>query len=264
MTSPENHTPEFPDSAEAQMSKMSRRSFLLGGIATATAAAGFNWLLNAENNNGASWPLRKILRLNETVAESYFDPSRMMPLLPVDRVTKPVRQNGDLGLSEALDASAWTLQVMPPKDAAGTADEYDEFTIDDIKKLPRHEMVTEFHCIEGWSMVQRWAGARLSDFVEQLTRYSDIKKVPKYIGIETPDGEYYVGLDRASALHPQTLLCYEMNGEPLPEEHGAPLRLIIPVKYGVKNLKRIGVIKFSDTRPADYWAEQGYDWYAGF
>jgi DMSO/TMAO reductase YedYZ molybdopterin-dependent catalytic subunit len=81
---------------------------------------------------------------------------------------------------------------------------------------------------------------------------------------ETPDREYYVGLDMASALHSQTLLCYEMNDKPLEPQHGAPLRLVIPVKYGIKSLKRIGKIAFSETRPPDYWAERGYDYYAGF
>jgi DMSO/TMAO reductase YedYZ molybdopterin-dependent catalytic subunit len=55
-----------------------------------------------------------------------------------------------------------------------------------------------------------------------------------------------------------------MNGEPLTNEHGAPLRLLVPVKYGIKNLKRIGKITFSDVRPRDYWAEQGYDYDSGF
>jgi DMSO/TMAO reductase YedYZ molybdopterin-dependent catalytic subunit len=67
----------------------------------------------------------------------------------------------------------------------------------------------------------------------------------------------------ASALHPQTLLCYEMNGTPLPPGHGYPLRLIIPVKYGIKNLKRIGNLSFSNERPPDYWFERGYDYYSG-
>src|SRR5205085_5035712 len=84
-----------------------------------------------------------------------------------------------------------------------------------------------------------------------------------YVSIETPDRGYYVGLEMASALHPQTLLCYEMNGQPLTPEHGAPLRLVVPVKYGIKNIKRIGTIRFTARRPADYWAENGYDWYAG-
>ena len=63
------------------------------------------------------------------------------------------------------------------------------------------------------------------------------------------DAAYYAGLEMASALHPQTLLCYEMNGQPLTPEHGAPLRLVTPLKYGIKHLKRIGSIAFADSRP---------------
>jgi len=81
--------------------------------------------------------------------------------------------------------------------------------------------------------------------------------------METPDGKYQVGLDMESALHPQTILAYEMNEAPLQSIHGAPLRLIIPVKYGIKNLKCIGKIVFSNQRPPDYWAKRGYDYYSG-
>jgi DMSO/TMAO reductase YedYZ molybdopterin-dependent catalytic subunit len=83
------------------------------------------------------------------------------------------------------------------------------------------------------------------------------------VSLETPGRGYYVGLDIESALHPQTLLAYEMNGAPLQPMHGAPLRLAIPVKYGIKNIKRIGTIRYTNVRPADFWAERGYDWYAG-
>jgi len=79
----------------------------------------------------------------------------------------------------------------------------------------------------------------------------------------TPDGGYYVGLDSPSAFHPQTLLCYEMNGRRLSPNHGAPLRLVIPLKYGIKNIKKIGTIRFTDRRPDDYWAKLGYDYFAG-
>ena len=84
-----------------------------------------------------------------------------------------------------------------------------------------------------------------------------------YIGMRTPDKKYYVGIDMPSALQPQTILCYEMNGQPLPVNQGYPLRLIIPVKYGIKHLKRIGTMYFSNTKPPDFWAERGYDYYAG-
>jgi DMSO/TMAO reductase YedYZ molybdopterin-dependent catalytic subunit len=83
------------------------------------------------------------------------------------------------------------------------------------------------------------------------------------VSTETPDAQYYVGLDMKSALHPQTLLCYERNGNTLEDEHGAPLRLVMPVKYGIKNIKRIGVIRYTNSRPKDYWAEEGYDWFSG-
>jgi DMSO/TMAO reductase YedYZ molybdopterin-dependent catalytic subunit len=114
-------------------------------------------------------------------------------------------------------------------------------------------------------------GARFADFAAKyrpatapISADDDESRRPvSYVSLETPDSGYYVGLDMASAMHPQTLLCYEMDGKPLPLEHGAPLRLVIPVKYGIKNIKRIGTIRFSDERPADDWAERGYDWYSG-
>jgi DMSO/TMAO reductase YedYZ molybdopterin-dependent catalytic subunit len=65
------------------------------------------------------------------------------------------------------------------------------------------------------------------------------------------------------ALHPQTLLAYEMNGQPLSPDHGAPLRLVTPLKYGIKQIKQIGRITYTNARPRDYWHEQGYDYYAG-
>jgi DMSO/TMAO reductase YedYZ molybdopterin-dependent catalytic subunit len=127
--------------------------------------------------------------------------------------------------------------------------------------LPKKDIVFDFKCIEGWSQVTHWAGVSLKTFMDHY-HLGDQEKL-KYVGLQTPDKKYYVGIDMPSALHPQTLLCYEMNGKPLPMNQGFPLRLIIPVKYGIKHLKRIGTMNFSDEKPADYWAEQGYDYYAG-
>jgi DMSO/TMAO reductase YedYZ molybdopterin-dependent catalytic subunit len=105
-----------------------------------------------------------------------------------------------------------------------------------------------------------WTGARFADFSDKFAPNSG---GAAFVSMQTPDQAYFVGLDRASALHPQTLLCYEMNGANLTAGHGAPLRLVIPVKYGVKNIKRIGTIAYTNKRPQDYWANEGYDWYAG-
>lgn len=146
-------------------------------------------------------------------------------------------------------------------------------TLDDIKSLPRVEMTTELKCIEGWSVVVNWTGARFSDFINKFQPATGNGSQPNiadqpenllpYVSLVTPDGGYYVGMDMPSILHPQTLLAYEMNGAPLTLAHGAPLRLVTPTKYGIKQIKRIGRISFTDERPADYWAERGYDWYSG-
>jgi DMSO/TMAO reductase YedYZ molybdopterin-dependent catalytic subunit len=122
-------------------------------------------------------------------------------------------------------------------------------------------------------MIVTWTGARLSDFMAAYPpaardgSRADVRRdagsLPRFVSLETPGRGYYVGLDLASALHPQTLLAWAINGAPLPWEHGAPLRLAIPIKYGVKSLKRIGTLRYTDVRPADYWAERGYDWDLG-
>ncbi len=146
-------------------------------------------------------------------------------------------------------------------------------TMADVRKLPHVEMVTEFKCIEGWSEIVYWGGARLRDFLAafppQKARDSKVGSTepatvfPKYVGLNTPDGQYYVGIEREVAIHPQTLLAYEVNGQPLTPDHGAPLRLVTPLKYGIKQLKQIGRITYRDARPHDYWHEQGYDYYVG-
>ncbi len=137
-------------------------------------------------------------------------------------------------------------------------------TMEAIRALPRVEMVTQLKCIEGWSEIVHWGGARLSDFIHAYPPARGAHgRLPRYVGMETPDRQYYVGLYMQDAMHPQTLLCYEMNGQSLTREHGAPLRLATPLKYGIKQLKQIGSISFSDTRPRDYWAENDYDYYEG-
>ena len=85
---------------------------------------------------------------------------------------------------------------------------------------------------------------------------------PKFVSLNTPDRQFFVGLEWDAMMHPQTLLCYELQDEPLSQLHGAPLRLVTPLKYGTKQLKRIGTLEFTNEQPRDFWAERGYDWYA--
>lgn len=260
-------TPAAPsDDAEQQMRRMSRRSFAWSILAFGAAAGGLRWLDTRREEEGVPWPLRRVLQTNEAITRDLFSPTRLAPTFPRSALTEQ-RVNGDIGLGEDFDPKQWQLTVEGV--ASG-----DPLTLDlaTIKKLPRYEMITELKCIEGWSVITHWAGARMADFIAHYppaTRsgepYNAAKPedLPEFVGMETPDGGYYVGLEREAALHPQTLLCYEMSGAPLTLEHGAPLRLVTPLKYGVKHIKRIGTIRYVSQRPADYWAEQGYDWYAG-
>ncbi len=136
-------------------------------------------------------------------------------------------------------------------------------TMGDIMKLPRHELVTQFKCIEGWSEIVHWAGIRMADFMDAYPPALIDGREPKYVYMETPDGDYYTGYDLNVCRHPQTLLVTEMMGAPLTQYHGAPLRLHMPTKYGYKQIKRIGLISYTNRKPDDYWTKLGYDWYAG-
>ena len=136
-------------------------------------------------------------------------------------------------------------------------------TMEDLQKLPKVELVTEFKCIEGWSEKTHWGGVRLRDLIEAYPPAKVNGRTPRYVYMETPDGDFYCGYDMAAAMHPQSLLVMETFGQPLGPEHGAPLRLHMPIKYGYKQLKRIGVIAYTDTKPEDYWEKLGYDWFGG-
>jgi hypothetical protein len=242
---------------------ITRRSFAVAGISAALGISGWQWLRSRELEDGIPWPLRRMLRFNERLASAYFDTTRLAPTFPPSLATEP-RVNGEIGFSGPVEQ--WKLAIDSPGIPLRS------LGLAEIKALPRQEMITELKCIEGWSTPVRWTGARLIDLATTYhlgTRSGNAPDPKKpddlihYVGIETPDKKYYVGLDVASAFHPQTLLCYEMDSKPLTPQHGGPLRLVIPVKYGIKNIKRIGTITFSNIRPRDYWAERGYDWYAG-
>lgn len=256
------------EEVKRQMRRHTRRSFLVGGAAMLVGIAGFDWLTQQREENGVEWPFRQMLDINDELARDYYSSNRLSPTLSpakarIDRV------NGDVGLGGNFDPSTWKLAV----EGLAAGDHSQALTLEAIRQLPRVDMVTDLKCIEGWVVTVRWAGAKFTDFMaayppatqsgDPLDLTDGLDDLPPYVAMKTPDGGYYVGLDIESMLNPQTLLCYEMNGAPLTPAHGAPLRLVMPHKYGVKNIKRIGTIRYRMYKPADYWGEQGYDWYLG-
>ena len=239
------------EDVERVVRRMSRRAFVTGGVVAAAGLGAYRWLRTRPREDGLEWPLRRVLVGNENLAGAYFSPERLSPTFRESDVSR-LRVNGRLGLSANANLDHWRLQV---EGGAAPA----TLTMEEVRSLPAHEMITELRCIEGWSIIVKWKGVRLRDFMERFPPAQPVR----YLAMETPGRGYYVGLDMESAVQPQTLLVYEMNGSPLTWQHGAPLRLAIPVKYGIKNIKRIGTIRYTDVRPPDFWAERGYDWYAG-
>jgi hypothetical protein len=242
---------EQEEVVDRELKRRTRRGFLTMGIAAGAGLASWTWLRGRAREEGLQWPFRRVLETNESLARGYFSSARLSPTFRHSDITR-ARLNGRLGLTAPIDPDSWRLRIEGAADPA-------LLTLDDIKALPVREMITELRCIEGWSTIVQWKGARLADLMAEYPPPQHVE----FVSLETPDRGYYVGLDHESAMHPQTLLAYEMNGQPLPLLHGAPLRLAIPVKYGIKNIKRIGTIRYTNVRPADFWAERGYDWYAG-
>lgn len=244
--------------------KIKRRNFIsfaIFGAYAAGAYGGWKWLYNSPEETagitqGARAPLRRALNKTELFFRRLtFNENHLVKTYPREMAAKSIRHNSDIGSEGKLPPENWKLQVKK------NSGEILQITLDELKTLPKTAITYDFKCVEGWDEISHWEGVKFSDFIAHYKLEQEAKSL--YVGLETPDKQYYVGIDMPSALHPQTLLAYQMNDVPLNGNHGQPLRLIIPVKYGIKNLKRIGTMTFSNTRPRDYWAEQGYDYYSG-
>jgi DMSO/TMAO reductase YedYZ molybdopterin-dependent catalytic subunit len=152
-------------------------------------------------------------------------------------------------------------------------------SVADLRRLPARSQITRHDCVEGWSAIGGWTGVPLA----LLLRAAGLRAGAKYVvfycadnldgdpdkgGDQTP-GRYYESIGLADALHPQTLIAYDMNGRPLDIPHGAPLRLRVERQLGYKMAKYVRHIQVvSDFRRiagghGGYWEDRGYDWYAG-
>lgn len=243
--------------SQKELRKRAKISFTMLVSFFIIVIAGFLIIQTGGQSDGTPKLLRHSFMWNEEVWKIISSNKRQSDASAKINKEKEPRINGLIGLKSSMDPENYKILVT-----SGTQKEM--LPISAFKVIPKTNSTTEFRCIEGWSDNFSYSGAKFSDFLEfyRLGKKSD-GKYYSYVGLETPDGEYYVSIDMESMLHSQTILTYEMNDRPLSFANGAPLRLIIPVKYGIKSLKRIGKIVFSDVKPKDYWAERGYDWYSG-
>ncbi len=157
-------------------------------IAMAAAVFAWKWLQKQPKIAGAQKPLRQGLNIDQQVFSKTLSNKHLAKSYPVSAAAKNVRANGFVGLKSKLDSS-WKLKVVrSPGDTLFV-------TLDEIKALPKTEIIFDFKCIEGWSQVSYWGGVKFSDFAKKYNL--DLQTQMNYVGLTTPDKKYYVGIDMA-------------------------------------------------------------------
>ena len=246
--------------------QLDRRDFLrLGAAAGATSLlAACGW------EGGALVPkLKAVSRLNDWVGEKVFlSSTRLAREYPAAMRTRDfptyfVSRPGGRNVPPTLDhPEAWGLDV------GGEVTAPMRFTMEMLQALPRISYTVKHHCVEGWTAIGTWAGVPLAAVAAlvqptgraRYVRFDTFDAAPRRGGGSVP---YYNGWDLKSALHPQTILAYGFNDQPLTPGHGGPLRLYAQIKLGYKLTKYLTKVTFTYERPGGYWEDQGYPWFAG-
>jgi sulfoxide reductase catalytic subunit YedY len=157
-----------------------------------------------------------------------------------------------------LKTTPWTVSVE------GLVKKPVQLTLEDLLKLaPMEERIYRMRCVEGWSMVIPWVGYSLSALVKKVEPLGSAKyvefvtladrKTMPFVGSRILDWPYTEGLRMDEAMHPLTLLSFGMYGEVLPNQNGAPVRLVVPWKYGFKNAKSLVTLRFTEQQPGTAW-----------
>jgi sulfoxide reductase catalytic subunit YedY len=172
--------------------------------------------------------------------------------------------------AHTLKTTPWTVEVE------GLVKKPAKYALEDLQKLSaQEERIYRLRCVEGWSMVIPWVGYSLSELIRKVEPLGNAKFVefvtladPKtmpFVGSRVLDWPYVEGLRLDEAMHPLTLLSFGMYGEVLPNQSGAPVRLVVPWKYGFKSAKSLVKIRFTDKQPPTAWnkaAAQEYGFYS--
>ena len=206
--------------------------------------------------------LDRALTFDDDVAEALTSPDRRVRTYARSEVT-PLRNNfhGQTPGPEILAGWSLTLSGL----ASRRVERLPLATL--LARFPLHGQVTRLVCVEGWSAVAWWGGLRFADLLAAFppapsARWAALRSVVSLDAYGRPE-PYYVSIDLKTARHPQTLLATHHDGRPLTLAHGAPLRLVAPMKLGLKNIKALTDIAYSADEPADYWNERGYSKYDG-
>jgi DMSO/TMAO reductase YedYZ molybdopterin-dependent catalytic subunit len=237
----------YPRMSEAKFSQVSRRELfkVLPVIALgAFALPGVQDSLLKKGLGFSDWASARLFRrghLAPTFADTDVTPLEKFPV------------NGYDVADPGVIFENWTLTV------SGAVRKPGDYRLAQIQSLPRTRQNTRHVCVEGWDVIGRFGGARLSDFLGMTGADTSAR----FIAVTCAD-DYYETLDMATALHPQTLLCYEMYDQPLTRQHGAPLRLNVPTKVGYKQAKYLTDLRVTNVvEKVGYWEDQGYSEFYG-
>jgi DMSO/TMAO reductase YedYZ molybdopterin-dependent catalytic subunit len=183
-----------------------------------------------------------------------FDPNRLAPTYPESAIARPFRYNGFYPSEQApqLDGETWRLEL------SGLIDTKRPWTLRELAALPQATQITRHICIEGWSMIGKFAGVPLGDFLRRI----GADTTARYLGFKCADG-YYGSLDMPSALHPQTQLTLQFDDQTLPRPYGYPVRIRVPTKLAFKSPKFITALFVTNRDPGGFWEDRGYSWFSG-
>ena len=250
-----------------------RRTLILGGAAL--ALSGCKVFDGAYAGDSA---LRRLFASHEGLtqtAQRALIGNRLAPEFSEADIRQGQRPNGS---TDPTDADYRRMAGSGFRDyrltVAGLVDTPQSLSLADLTALPSRTQITRHDCVEGWSCIAKWQGVPLGTVLQQArpkltARYAVFHC---YDAIERSlSGEvfYYESIDLIDAYHPQTILAYAMNGTPLPVANGAPLRLRVERQLGYKMAKYVHTIELTDSLAAlgsgkgSYWADRGYEWYAG-
>lgn len=257
-------------------SSLERRRFLRAALASlaGVALAGCDRLSESASFTGL---LRRAQYLSRAAQRVVTGRQAMAQEFTEADITQPFRSNGtDLPDSKlyrqlAQDGFAgWTLAV------GGLVEKPMRFSLAQLRALPPRTQITRHDCVEGWSAIAKWTGVPLRHVLDEvkpltLANYVVFRCADPMDGSDetAPGSTYYESIDLDEARHAQTILAYELNGQPLPVKNGAPLRLRVERQLGYKHAKylmRIDLVERLDTirgGKGGYWEDLGYEWYAG-
>ena len=251
----------------------SRRDFLLFGAGALAVLTGGGFLLPQDtlsrigvrrniDSPAKEWFLNRALRIDDDVAEVLYSANRSVPTYTRSQIT-PLKNNYNGATPDPGYISGWKLTLDGLTSGLNISLDIQNL----LTRFSVHEQITRLVCVEGWSAIAWWAGLRFDDLLRAYPPMSQAKwaLVESSVNLDgsgNPD-PYFMSLDVATARHPQTLLATHFNGQPLTVDHGAPLRLLVPMKLGLKNVKAITRITYVAEEPRDYWAERGYSRYDG-